>query len=40
MTLVVVFTRRGEKIRIISARKANRHERNIYEEAITAIERG
>ena len=29
----VVFTHRGENIRIISAWKANRHERKTYEEA-------
>ena len=29
--LVVVFTWRGERIRIISARKAERHEREEYE---------
>ena len=29
--LVVVFTRRGENIRIISARKADSHERKQYE---------
>ena len=40
MTLVVIFTHRRGSVRIISARKANRHERNIYEEAIAAIERG
>lgn len=30
--LVVVFTERGENIRIISARVANRRERKAYEE--------
>src|SRR3989338_6805911 len=30
-TLFVVFTMRGQKIRIISARKAHRKERNLYE---------
>jgi uncharacterized DUF497 family protein len=30
--LVVVFTERGDKIRIISARAATRRERNDYEE--------
>jgi hypothetical protein len=30
--LVVAFTERGDSIRIISARKATRHERRIYEE--------
>ena len=29
--LFVVFTKRGQKIRIISARKANKQERAIYE---------
>ncbi len=28
--LVVVHTERGDKIRLISARKANRHERKLY----------
>ncbi|HJQ24309.1 MAG TPA: BrnT family toxin [Blastocatellia bacterium] len=31
-TLLVVFTERGERIRIISARLATRHEVRIYEE--------
>ena len=30
--LVIVYTERGDKIRIISARKATKHERNQYEE--------
>ncbi len=30
--LVVAHTDRGEKIRVISARKATRHERRFYEE--------
>ena len=30
--LVVVYTWRGEKIRIISARQANPHERRMYSE--------
>nr|ASV46974.1 hypothetical protein [uncultured bacterium] len=30
--LVVVFTERGDSIRIISARDATRHERKAYEE--------
>jgi len=30
--LVIVYTERGDKIRIISARKATKHERNRYEE--------
>lgn len=33
-TLFVVFTMRGNKIRIISARPANRRERKFYEEKI------
>lgn len=32
--LVVVYTWRGESIRIISARKAERHERRQYEEQL------
>ena len=31
--LVIAHTERGEAIRIISARRANRRERRIYEEA-------
>lgn len=31
--LFVVFTRRGNKIRVISARDMNRKERKVYEEA-------
>lgn len=30
--LFVVFTQRGDSVRIISARKATRHERRLYEE--------
>jgi uncharacterized DUF497 family protein len=30
--LTVIYTLRGESIRIISARQATRHERNSYEE--------
>ena len=33
--LVVVYTRRGEKRRIISARKANSREKRLFEEEIT-----
>jgi uncharacterized protein len=33
-TIVVVFTMRGEQIRIISARKATKIERKKYEEGI------
>jgi uncharacterized DUF497 family protein len=32
--LVVCYTRRGSKLRIISARKATRHERQQYEEQL------
>ncbi|MEI2422640.1 BrnT family toxin [Arthrospira platensis SPKY2] len=32
--LVTVFTHRGEKIRIISSRKASRGERRHYEESL------
>ena len=31
-TLVIIFTQRGKKIRIISARRANRKERREYEQ--------
>lgn len=34
--LVVVFTWRGESIRLISARRATSHERSEYEEAYEA----
>ena len=34
LTIVVVFTVRGEQIRIISARKATKIERKKYEEGI------
>jgi uncharacterized DUF497 family protein len=30
--LFVVFTQRGDAVRIISARKATKHERRLYEE--------
>ena len=30
--LYVVFTQRGDAVRIISARKATKHERRLYEE--------
>jgi uncharacterized protein len=33
--LAVVWTPRGDAIRIISARKANRHEREAYHAAVT-----
>ena len=32
--LVVIYTMRGERIRIISARRATRNERAEYEEAL------
>ncbi len=31
--LLVIFVERGERIRLISARTATRHERRLYEEA-------
>ena len=34
LTIVIVFTMRGEQIRIISARKATKRERKKYEEGI------
>jgi uncharacterized DUF497 family protein len=36
--LLVVYTLRGEKRRLISARKANEHERQIYRSARARIE--
>ena len=33
--LTVVYTMRGERIRIISARRANRNERKAYHQAFT-----
>lgn len=36
VVLVIVYTYRGNAIRIISARKAGRHERKIYQEALRA----
>ena len=36
--LFVVYTMRGENRRIISARKANRHERHAYQQALRAHE--
>jgi uncharacterized DUF497 family protein len=38
VTLVVAWTWRGDKRRLISARKANRHERQIYEERIAGLD--
>jgi Uncharacterized protein conserved in bacteria len=34
--VVLVFTRRGNKIRIYSIRKGNKHERQVYQDQITA----
>ncbi len=34
--VVLVFTRRGNKTRMISIRKGNKHERQIYQDQITA----
>ena len=36
VVLVIVYTYRGNSIRIISARKAGRHDRKIYQEALAA----
>lgn len=33
--VVIVYTKRGDNIRIISARKANRHERKAFETYLT-----
>jgi len=33
--VVIVFTKRGDKIRVISIRRANRNERKIYQERFT-----
>ncbi len=38
--LVVVHAERGDKIRLISARRANRHERKIYHDYYTQAKRG
>ena len=35
--VVIAFTERGDRIRIISARKASRHERKIFEAYIAKI---
>lgn len=32
VVVVMVFTRRGDRVRIISVRKANRHEDKVYQE--------
>lgn len=34
--IVLVYTERGERIRVISARRANRHEREKYKAAVAA----
>ncbi len=34
--IVLIYTKRGERIRIISARKANRNERSRFERALAA----
>lgn len=36
LTLVVIYTERGEKFRLISARRANRRERKAYENHKTS----
>ncbi len=36
-TLVVVFTWRGSRRRLISARKANKDERQLYQEALAHV---
>lgn len=33
VTVAIVYTMRGDTVRIISARKANRHEKEIYDHA-------
>jgi uncharacterized protein len=35
VVVVIVFTKRGNAIRVISIRRANRNERKIYQEKIT-----
>lgn len=32
VVVVIVFTRRGDYIRVISIRRANKHERKVYQE--------
>lgn len=39
VTIVVVYTMRGDAVRIISARKANRHEKKIYDDARAQTQR-
>lgn len=36
IAIVLVYTERGERIRVISARRANRHEREKYQTAVAA----
>ncbi len=38
--LVVVHTERGDKIRLISARKANRRERKVYHDHLAKAQEG
>ncbi len=38
--LVVVHTQRGNKIRLISARKANRRERKVYHDHLAQAQKG
>jgi uncharacterized protein len=38
--VVLVFTRRGDTIRMISMRKGNKHERQIYQDRVKAASRG
>ncbi len=38
--LVVVHTERGDKIRLISARNANRRERNVYYDHLAQAQEG
>lgn len=38
--VLVVWTPRRRKVRIISARKASRHERQVYEEVIAKAQQG
>ena len=40
MVMVLVFTRRGETIRVISMRKGNKHERQIYQDRVETASRG
>lgn len=38
--VILVFTRRGETIRVISIRKGNKHERQIYQNRIKTASHG